>query len=123
MAIKTRRVKDIGELRHQCSLYYVADTEGLDGSNKKIGGGSAYAENIWCNFQPFSPSKEQIIAERSDRYESHYFGVLTIPHDDTVLRSEMECEYDGIRYRMVNKTKYGEAFYFLECICVGTKAT
>jgi len=121
--IKIRRVKDIGELRHQCSLYELTPSTGDTGAKTKVRAGTPYAENVWCNFQPFSATKEQIIANRAGRYETQYFGVLTIPYDKVVLDSDMECLYDGIYYKMINKTKYNEAFYFLECICVGTKET
>ena len=119
--IKIRRVKDIGELRHQCDLFQITTAKSGTGADRKIR--SSYASDIWCNFQPFSPTKEQITAERGDRYENHFYGMLTIPYDKVVYDREMQCLYDGIYYRMVNKTKYNEAFFFLECVCVGTKAT
>lgn len=121
--IKTRRVKDVGELWQQCSLFNVPYTTGATGAETKTEDGTPYVENIWCKWEPLSPTKEQMIGERSNRYETHYYGMLTIPYDKVVYDNEMECLYDGIRYRMVNKIKYRESFFFLECMCIGTKAT
>jgi hypothetical protein len=124
--IKVKRVKDIGELRHQCSLHQFASSESDTGASvpkREFYPAGDTVTNIWCKFEPFSPSREQLIEERGGRYQTQYFGILTIPFDENVLDREMHCLYDGIYYRIVNKIKYGEAFFFLECVCIGTKDT